>query len=75
MDARGARACLNSHRWDVKSPKELGEKLREKGAARKEALESGGTVQLVRELSERLVRPLQQRVLIDIRIRVAVVDV
>ena len=38
--------------WDVKSPKELGDKLREKGAARKEALETGGTVRLVRTFSQ-----------------------
>ncbi|KAL3914108.1 MAG: hypothetical protein SGPRY_007739 [Prymnesium sp.] len=37
--------------WGVTSAKDLGDKLREKGAARREALESSGTVGLVRSIS------------------------
>ena len=37
--------------WGVNSPKELGDKLREKGAARREAMEKSGTVNLVRSIS------------------------
>lgn len=37
--------------WGVSSAKDLGDKLREKGAARREALEGSGTVRLVRTVS------------------------
>mmetsp|Transcript_13909 Transcript_13909/g.28207 ORF Transcript_13909/g.28207 Transcript_13909/m.28207 type:complete len:240 (+) Transcript_13909:16-735(+) len=38
--------------WGVTSPKELGDRLREKGAKQKEALEAGSTVNLVRRISQ-----------------------
>jgi len=38
--------------WGVTSPMELGNKLREKGAKQKEAMEAGGTVRLVRTISQ-----------------------
>ncbi len=41
--------------WGVTSAKELGDKLREKGAKQKESLEQGSTVNLVRRISQ--VRP------------------
>jgi len=37
--------------WGVSSPKELGDKLREKGAARREAMEKSSSVGLVRRFS------------------------
>ena len=37
--------------WGVTSPKDLGDKLRERGAARKEALEQGSAAKLVRTFS------------------------
>ena len=37
--------------WGVTSPKDLGDKLRERGAARKEALEQGSGAKLVRTFS------------------------
>mmetsp|Transcript_31239 Transcript_31239/g.77890 ORF Transcript_31239/g.77890 Transcript_31239/m.77890 type:complete len:239 (-) Transcript_31239:396-1112(-) len=39
--------------WGVTSAKDLGDKLREKGAARREALEASGTVGLVRSISSK----------------------
>jgi len=38
--------------WGVTSPKELGDRLREKGAKQKEILETGNTVRLVRSISQ-----------------------
>mgnify|MGYP007078102286 CR=1 FL=1 len=37
--------------WNVSSPKELGDRLREKGAARRQAMEGGEAVKLVRTFS------------------------
>ena len=38
--------------WDVANPKELGDRLREKGAARREALERSKSATLVRSISQ-----------------------
>jgi len=48
--------------WGVKSPKELGDRLREKGAERKERMESSGGANLVRTLSSQAEKSVKENV-------------
>jgi len=48
--------------WGVVSAKDLGDKLREKGAARREAMESSGAVSLVRTISNQGERTVKENV-------------
>jgi hypothetical protein len=48
--------------WDVRSGKELGDKLREKGEARRKALERSSSARLVRSISQHAEESVQQNV-------------
>jgi len=48
--------------WNVSSPKELGDRLREKGAKRREAMEGGEAIKLVRTISKQADNTVKENV-------------
>ena len=61
MSAVGGVVYIRTQ-WGVKSPKELGDRLREKGAAKKEAMERSGSVNLVRTVSQNAEKTVKENV-------------